>query len=268
MDDNNACRRCINPMGRNETTCIGYGCVANVDLFGDGILGAHGGSGLSCLGGSIRAGEFIPGSPHVRHALKVDVRLTYCSPSKQSCRWPSKSWPGCMSPKVCTSKYATANGTKEASFLAIPPSIAAVLRNTLETELGQRMLWTLTHYGAYVVDGGAGSFNMAFEAGPAVNLHGSVDSWQSAAADIAKAYNLTGGSDRQPPNWKFTALRVDRPGSNWSRDVDALERALHVVTSWDNETYVRVAASKGAEGAGGGAPLQPWAPELAPPNAN
>lgn len=173
-----------------------------------------------------------------------------------------------MSPKVCTSKYATANGTKEASFLAIPPSIATALRSTLKTELGQRMLWTLTHYGAYVVDGGAGSFNMAFEAGPVVNPHGSTDSWQSAAADIAKAYNLTDGSDRQPPNWKFTALRVDRPGSDWSDDVDALERALHVVSSWDQATYARVAASKGAEGAGGGAPLQPWAPELEPPNAN
>ena len=174
----------------------------------------------------------MPGSPHVRHALKVDVRLTYCSPSKQSCRWPSKSWPGCMSPKVCTSKYATANGTKEASFLAIPPSIATALRSTLKTELGQRMLWTLTHYGAYVVDGGAGSFNMAFEAGPVVNPHGSTDSWQSAAADIAKAYNLTDGSDRQPPNWKFTALRVDRPGSDWSDDVDALER-IHIVGPGD-----------------------------------
>ena len=51
LDENNACRLCKNPMGRNQTTCIGYGCVANVDLYGDGILGAHGGSGLSCLGG-------------------------------------------------------------------------------------------------------------------------------------------------------------------------------------------------------------------------
>ena len=173
-----------------------------------------------------------------------------------------------MSPKVCSSKYATANGTKEASFLAIPPSVASKLRNTLQTELGQRMLWTLSNYGAYVVDGGAGSFNMAFEAGPAVNQHGSADSWQSAAADIAKAYNLTDGSNRQPPNWKFTALRVDRPGSRWSHDVDALERALHVVTSWDNTTYARVAASDGTEGAGGGPPLQPWAPELEPPKVD
>ena len=54
--------------------------MPNVDLYGDGRLGAHGGSGLSCIGGSIRAGEFMPGTPHVRHVLKVDVRLTYCSP--------------------------------------------------------------------------------------------------------------------------------------------------------------------------------------------
>ena len=50
-----------------------------------------------------------------------------------------------MSPKVCSLKYATANGTKEASFLAVPPSVATKLRITLQTELGQRMLWTLSN---------------------------------------------------------------------------------------------------------------------------
>ena len=169
-----ACELCKNPMGRNETTCIGwarvligppaaplpltwslvrYGCVPNVDLYGDGRLGAHGGSGLSCIGGSIRAGEFMPGSPHVRHVLKVDVRLTYCSPGVRSCRWPSKRWPDCISPPNCTSKYATPLGTKEASLLAIPPKVAAALEPQLRTDLARRMLWTLTHFGAYVVDG-------------------------------------------------------------------------------------------------------------------
>jgi hypothetical protein len=40
-----------------------------------------------------------------------------------------------------------------------------------------------------------------------------------------------------------------------STDVDALEKALHLVSSWDNATYARVRASAGEEGAGGGAPL-------------
>ena len=66
-------------------------------------------------------------------------------------------------------------------------------------------------------------------------------------------------------DFPFSALRVDLPGSDWSQDVDLLERALHRVTSWDNATYGRVARSGGAEGAGGGPPLEPWAAELVPP---
>jgi hypothetical protein len=265
LDGQGRCKVCKNPMGRNETTCIGYGLVANVDLYGDGILGAHGGSGLSCLGGSIRKGEFMPGSGHVRHTLKVEVRLAFCSPGVPDCRWPAKYWPGCTTGQTnCTSRYATSLGTKEGSLLAIPPTIGAALESQLKTELARRMLWTLTHFGAYVVDCGAGSFAMAFEAGPNVSMH--PETFGSAAAQLARAYNLSDDS-RPPPNypWGPYALRVDDPGSEWSKDVDALERALHLVSSWDNETYARVAASGGKEGAGGGPPLEPWAPELQPP---
>eukprot|EP01050_Picozoa_sp_SAG11_P010373 SAG11_NODE_1034_length_6091_cov_6.237984_6_plen_109_part_00 len=108
------------------------------------------------------------------------------------------------------------------------------------------MLWTLQRYGAYVVDGGAGEFNMAFEAGPAVSMDGTNG---AAAADIARAYNLTDGTARSPPDFPFTALRVDLPGSDWSKDVELLEHALHLVTSWGNATYARVARSGGKEGA-------------------
>ena len=43
---------------------------ADVDITGDGITGAHGGSGLSAIGGTLRVGELRPGGPPVRHALK------------------------------------------------------------------------------------------------------------------------------------------------------------------------------------------------------
>ena len=78
IDARGVCGGCHSSMGR-EKTCNPW-TWASADLYGDGRLGAHGGSGLSCIGGSIRAGEFMPGTPHVRHVLKVDVRLTYCSP--------------------------------------------------------------------------------------------------------------------------------------------------------------------------------------------
>jgi hypothetical protein len=41
-----------------------------VDIYGDGIEGAHGGSGLSSIGGTIRVGELKPGG-EIRHALKI-----------------------------------------------------------------------------------------------------------------------------------------------------------------------------------------------------
>ena len=41
-------------------------------LTGDGIQGAHGGSGMSSLGGTIRMGELVPGGV-IRHALKIGV---------------------------------------------------------------------------------------------------------------------------------------------------------------------------------------------------
>ena len=42
----------------------------------------------------------------------------------------------------------------------------------------------------------------------------------------------------------------------------AIRRALHLVDNWDEARYNAVAASDGAEGAGAGAPLQPWAPPV------
>ena len=42
-----------------------------IDILGDGALGAHGGSGLSAVGGTIRSGELAPGAGPIRHALKV-----------------------------------------------------------------------------------------------------------------------------------------------------------------------------------------------------
>lgn len=44
-----------------------------VDVLGDGNLGAHGGSGLSSFGGTIRTGELLPATGPIRHALKLEL---------------------------------------------------------------------------------------------------------------------------------------------------------------------------------------------------
>jgi hypothetical protein len=45
----------------------------HVDILGDGNLGAHGGSGLSSFGGTIRQGELLPGAAPISHALKLEL---------------------------------------------------------------------------------------------------------------------------------------------------------------------------------------------------
>lgn len=47
-------------------------------ILGDGILGAHGGSGLSSIGGSIRLRELLPSSPPIGHALKIEL-ANFCT---------------------------------------------------------------------------------------------------------------------------------------------------------------------------------------------
>jgi hypothetical protein len=43
----------------------------NLSILGDGIWGAHGGSHLSSIGGTVRKGELLPGAPPISHALKL-----------------------------------------------------------------------------------------------------------------------------------------------------------------------------------------------------
>jgi len=60
-------------------------------LNSDGIKGAHGGSGMSGLGGTIRLGELPPGSPPFRHALKVTLwaESLFYDEETQGYRWPA-----------------------------------------------------------------------------------------------------------------------------------------------------------------------------------
>ena len=67
------------------------------DIYGEGIAGAHGASGMSAIGGTIRLGELIPGGV-IRHALKINL---YCNinvalnmDGTPGYRWPAVSADG------------------------------------------------------------------------------------------------------------------------------------------------------------------------------
>lgn len=203
------------------------------DLYGLGITGSHGGSGLSAIGGSIRLGELRPGQRGPRHALKVSVDSQYelykCTEETDCYRWPAT-----RSDTNSVGDYGSLSDNhntamKMGALLALPTSVDI---NTigLESEPGRELAWTLQNYGAYVVDStdGAG-FSIAAETGPSGSVRDQFLSDYGMDFDVRV-------NDNTP----------------WSRDMQRLRLLLSVV---DNNTPTTVG--------GGGTPLQPLAPDIA-----
>ena len=201
---------------------------ADVDIAGDGITGAHGGSGLSAIGGTLRLGELRPGGPPVRHALKVelDAALNYgkCATYSSCYRWPAV-----QADSYATTGYGGPNPALEpGALLAIPIGID-VASLGLETAAAAALAFTLQNYGAYVVDDTAWAvYALCVELGP--------------DGDFTQQFQ---------GDWGFSMTSSSK-NSPWARDMDRLFGALAVV---DNNA----ASAPG----GGGTPLQPPAPPLA-----
>lgn len=208
---------------------------ANVDLYGTGITGAHGGSGLSSIGGSIRIGELRPGSTTgPLHALKVNVyakeALYKCTTRANCFRWPATH-----SDNYAVGWYGATNNNqntamKMGALLAIPTAKTIASLN-LETAPAKQLAWTLQNYGAYIVDDAyAPGFDMSVENGPDGNKQ----------AEFKADYGFD------------MAQRVNQ-NTAWVRDIQKLVKALYVV---NNNTSTSIG--------GGGTPRQPLAPAIAP----
>ena len=204
----------------------------SVDLYGAGITGSHGGSGLSAIGGSIRVGELRPNSQGPRHALKVVIygkqSLYRCTTSSQCYRWPAVQADGYAVGFYGTNGNNMNTAMKMGALLAIPAS-RSLSSLGLETEPGRQLAWTLQNYGAYIVDDTySPSFGFAAEEGP-------------------------DGSVRQQFQGDYGYPLAQRVNGNtpWTRDVQRLHQALYVV---DNNGPNSIG--------GGGTPLQPLAPAL------
>lgn len=209
--------------------------LPNEDLYGSGIHGSHGASGLSSLGGTLRLGEMRPGqATGPKHALKIDVDPTAMLHKPTSLtdayRWPANKadsyWGAAGSgygqfisaPVAC----------KMGALLAIPTSVNI---NSLgfETTPGLMLAWTLQNYGAYIVDStGGASISMCTEEG----YHGSFTAqFQS--------------------DWGFPWLARQSPSTAWGRDFVRCYTHFSVV---DNNSPTSIG--------GGGTPLQPLAPDI------
>ena len=128
-------------------------------IYGDGLYGAHFGSGLSSIGGTIRFGELIPGVGPIQHALKWEAwgqkyyYLPQNTANKSDCfRWPAATCDGAFA----TTYGGIVNATRPGALLAIPPGdVFNKLNDTLKTEPGRMILQALTDYGAYIVSDSA-----------------------------------------------------------------------------------------------------------------
>lgn len=202
------------------------------DLYGDGITGSHGGSGLSAIGGSIRLGELRPGQVGMKHALKVNVyakaALFKGTTYDQCYRWPAIGADG-----YAVGRYGVENNNsnvnmKMGSLLAIPPGVN-IDNLGLETTPAKQLAWTLQNYGAYIVD----------------------DTWGPAFALNAEIGPNGTKADEFQADWGFPLQQRLIDASPWTRDMQRLVASLYCVSN----------NAPNAVG-GGGIPRQPLADDF------
>jgi len=216
----------------------------DVNLYTDGIRGAHGGSSLSAVGGTIRLGEFIPDTngviQSVRHVLKSNLWASQSyyrnGCDRTSCyRWPAANCDGyfCNGPLT----YGGTNpAVRSGSLLALAFNID-IQKLGLQTRPAQSLAWTLQNYGLYLVDDSA--WNAA-----------ALETETSPAGVYTEQFQKAWGFEFRSNN------------NQWARDVQIIYKSLSVVNNWNENEYGVVSKSNGTLGVGGGSPRQPWAPSI------
>ncbi len=190
------------------------------DIYGTGIYGAHGGSGLSAIGGTLRVHELTPTSGPLKHALKINIygaqNLTLDA-SDKGYRWPARMQDSYAATDGDSRKYGSSRGTspviedaKMGALFALKPDFDV---EALRTEPAKVIAQALIDYGAYVVDDTAWSvFQMEVEYGP--------------AGDFTEEFEK---------NWGFpfednSATGSDTSGwSDWALDIRDMFVELHII---------------------------------------
>ena len=203
------------------------GVIAKDDIvYGNGTWGAHGGSGLSSIGGTIRLGELLPNGPQIRHALKLQLNASmYFYDQPPGYMWPALYCDGYAFNPNDSAHY----GGKDiymspGSLLAIPSNIIV----NITTVPGKKMLFALQNYGGYLCD------DTRYNRGTVGTEHGVTDEFQTAYG-YAFDSNSTGS------------------GASWYADMLTLFQLLRVVIN-NSKTSV----------GGGGTPLQLPPPPICP----
>lgn len=146
-----------------------HGILRSVlSLDGDGLtspsnFGGHGGSGMTGIGGTIRAGELTSDEP-IRHALAVTMNMAKWGTKQggnvvNGFRWPAVAADSHYANPAQGVGYGTLgafggqakDGLGMGTLLAIPAEVD-LSSLQFETKQGAKLAWTHQNYGAYVVD--------------------------------------------------------------------------------------------------------------------
>jgi len=201
------------------------------DIYGDGIYGAHGGSKLSAIGGTLRNHELTPTSGPIRHALKINIcgaKNMYFDTETKGFRWPAVSSDDYAGKKYgILRKSAAVKECRMGALLAIPATIN--LNNMkFETIPGRMLAQAFQDFGAYIVDD---------------------TGWDVFA--IETEWSPTGRfTEEFRKNWGFDFI-VYKESTPWSRDISKIYSSLHVV---DNNSADNIG--------GGGKRRAPLAPQF------
>jgi len=203
----------------------------DIDIYTDGMYGAHGGSGLSSIGGSIRIHELTPTSGPICHALKINLwgaKNLYYDNSTKGYRWPAQRADGeAGSGSNAYGSLRILPVVKECrmgALLALPASLD-ISTLGLHTEPGRLLAQCFQDYGGYVVD------DCAWDA------YGISVEWSPEGRFI----------DEFKKNWGFNFSTNSL--SSFGQDMNKIYAKLCVV---DNNSATSIG--------GGGTPRQPYAP--------
>ncbi|MEM7272724.1 MAG: hypothetical protein AAF547_06565 [Actinomycetota bacterium] len=179
---------------------------------GDGIRGAHGGSGMSSLGGTLRLHDLEQGE--ITHALKLVIQASqWLSQSDGGYRWPAvKADSYVNAPPTASCHYGGDNPVlRMGALLALPPDFDV---EGLETEFGRMLGRALQDYGGYIVDDVCwDKVLIATEWGP-----------QGRVTDeVARRWGI------EMQNRERADCTADTPNCRYARDIGAMVRAFHVV---------------------------------------
>lgn len=159
----NAAARCLHDAAGRQPNEPGYTGAVDFNLYavpaymprgpetieGGGEQGGRGATGLSALGGTIRAGELFGPEP-IRHALAVNLwgaKLLYHGADRPGYRWPA--W---RADEYAPGTYGGSNpALVMGSLLTIPKSVTPESLGIV-TPVGRKIFKALQDYGGYVVE--------------------------------------------------------------------------------------------------------------------